>query len=205
MKAYSTINMTKWHCSRIYIKLVITTKPVFAFLTPLKWALSLAACKQRSEPFTPMMWFDFIKWRFHFIRVRCPYSMRIKYCRKGMIQNRISSETHNWYVFATWEIGPKNLGFTQRTSQGGVEGKIILLILAPMSFLWNNLGSVCRYIMGQFNGYSSQYGKGQQHLAAPIWKCMSGIGDHRFIFLMDLLSNYTFYTNQATFPLGDCL
>ena len=38
-------------------------------------------------------------------------------------------------------------------------------------------------------------------LTAPIWKCMSGIGDHRFTFLMDLLSNYTFYTNLTLFPI----
>ena len=64
---------------------------------------------------------------------------------KNMIQNRISSKNHNWYVSTTWEIEPQNLGFTQMTSQGGVEGQKILLILAPMCFLWNNFWSVCHY------------------------------------------------------------
>ena len=81
------------------------------------------------------------------------------------------------------------------TSQGGVEGQNILLVLAPICFLWNNLWSVCRFITGPISGCSSQNGTSQQHLTAPIRKCMSGIDDHRFTFLMDLLSNYTFYTN----------
>ena len=46
---------------------------------------------------------------------------------------------------------------------------------------------------------------GQQHLTAPIWKCMSGIGDHWFTFLMDLLSNYTFYTNLTIFSVSRLL
>ena len=36
----------------------------------------------------------------------------------------------------------------------------------------------------------------------PIWKCMSGIGDHQFIFLIDLLPNYTFYTNLTISSIG---
>ena len=34
----------------------------------------------------------------------------------------------------------------QMTSQWGVDGQIIMLILAPMCFSWNNLWSVCLYI-----------------------------------------------------------
>ena len=64
-----------------------------------------------------------------------------------------------------------------------------------MGFLWNNLWSVCPYIMGLFSGWWTPGGNDQQYLAAPIWKCMSGIGDHRSTCFMDLLPNYTFYTN----------
>ena len=38
MKARTTINMTKWHCSRIRIELIITTKNFFTFIMSLKWA-----------------------------------------------------------------------------------------------------------------------------------------------------------------------
>ena len=77
----------------------------------------------------------------------------------------------------------------------------ILLILAPICFLWNNLWSVCRYITGPISGCSSQDGASQQHMTAPIWKCMSGSGDHRITFLMYLLWNYTFYTNLTIFSI----
>ena len=72
---------------------------------------------------------------------------------------------------------------------------LLLILMAPMCFVWNSLWSVCRHITGPINGCSSQDGTDQQHLTAPIWKCMSGIGDHWFTFLVDLLSNYTLYTN----------
>ena len=36
--------------------------------------LSLVTCKQRADHSTPMMWFDFIRWRFHFIRKLFHYS-----------------------------------------------------------------------------------------------------------------------------------
>ena len=39
------------------------------------------------------------------------------------------------------------------TSQWGVKCQNILLILESMSFLWNNLWSVCHYIMGPFSGW----------------------------------------------------
>ena len=147
-----------------------------------------------------MMGFDFIRWRFHFIRGRFHYSECIKYCQKYDAKPHFIS-THNLDVYATWEIEPKNLGFTQMTSQGGVEGQTILLILAPMCFLWNNL---CQFVV-KYNGANhwllEQGWDGQQHLTAPLWKCMSGIGDHRFTFLVDLLSNYTSYTNLTIFSI----
>ena len=157
--------------------------------------LSLVTCKQRADHFTPMMWVDSInKWRFHFLRARFHYFECIKYCQKDMIQNRISSETHNWYVYATQMISQE------------VEGQNSLLFLAPMCFLWNNLGSVCRYITRPISTCSSQDGTGQQQLAAPIRKCMSGIGDHRFTFLIDFCCQITHFTQLLqSSPLGDCL
>ena len=148
IKAYTTINMTKWHCSRICINLLISTKTFLPSIGLLSERLSLVTCKQRVDHFTPMVWFDLIKWPFHFTRGRLHYSEYIRYCQKTYDTNHISSETHNWYVYATWEIEPQNLGFTQMTFQGGVEGQNILLILAPICFLWNNLWPVCRYITG---------------------------------------------------------
>ena len=64
-----------------------------------------------------------------------------------------------------------------------------------MDFLWNILWSVIRYIMGPLSGWWGLCGTDQQCLAAPIWKYRSGFGDHRFTFFIDLLPNYTFYTN----------
>ena len=51
--------------------------------------------------------------------------------------------------------------------------------------------------MGPLSGRWRQGGNDQQYLAAPIWKYRSGIGNHRFTFFIELLSNYTFYTNQT--------
>ena len=49
--------------------------------------------------------------------------------------------------------------------------------------------------MGPLSGWWRLCGNDQQGLAAPIWKYRSGFGDHRFAFFIDLLPNYTFYTN----------
>ena len=76
MEVYITINRTKSYCSKLLIKLVITTKNFF-FLHSLYYLselLSLVTCKQRADHFTPMMWFDFIRWRFHFTRRLFHYS-----------------------------------------------------------------------------------------------------------------------------------
>ena len=56
----------------------------------------------------------------------------------------MSSEAHNWDVYAIWEISKV---YTD-DFQGGVEGQNILPILSPMCFLLNNLSSVCRYLTG---------------------------------------------------------
>ena len=139
MKVYTTINMTKWRCPRIGLKLVNTTKNFFY----LRYASKVTG--------------------YHWLHVSKGRTILLQWCDltsssdgstssgdvstilsasdavKNMIKNRISSETHNWYVYATWEIELQNLGFTQMTSQGGVEGQNILLILTLMCFLWNNL------------------------------------------------------------------
>ena len=85
--------------------------------------LSLNTCKQRADYLTPMMWFDFIRWRFHFIRRLFHNSNYIKYNQNDVIQNYISSETHNWYVYTIWEIETQNLWFTQMPSQGEMGGR----------------------------------------------------------------------------------
>ena len=75
MEVYITIDRTKSYCSKLLIKLVITTKNFFSHsLCYLSELLSLVTCKQRADHFTPMMWFDFIRWRFHFIRRLFHYS-----------------------------------------------------------------------------------------------------------------------------------
>ena len=162
----------------------------------------MVTCKQRAGNFTPMMWFDFIRWRFHFIKGRFHYSNCIKYNQNNVTQNCISSETHNWYMYTIWEIITPNLWFTQMPCRGEVGVKRFLLVLALMCFLWNNLWSVSRYIIGPFSGWCRQGGNGQHYLAAPIWRYRSGSGDHRFKFLMDMLPNYTFYTNLSILFIG---
>ena len=56
MEVYITINHTKSYCSKLLIKLVITTKNFFLHsLCYLSELLSLVTCKQRADHFTPMM------------------------------------------------------------------------------------------------------------------------------------------------------
>ena len=112
-----------------------------------------------------------------------------------MIQNCISSETHNWFMYTTWEIETQNLWFTQMPFQGKMAGRNIFACPNTYRLLWNNLWSVSRYIMSPFSGRWRLGGTDQQCLAASISKYRSGIGDHRFTFFIDLLPNYTFYTN----------
>ena len=111
-----------------------------------------------------------------------------------MIQNCISSETHNWYMYTIWELETPNLWFTQMSSQRVMGGRKIFACLSTYR-LFVELWSVSRYIMGPLSGRWRLCGNDQQCLAAPIWKYRSGFGDHRFTFFIDLLPNYTFYTN----------
>ena len=168
----------------------------------IKTRCLLVTCKQRADHFTPMMWFDFIRWRFHLIRRRFHYSNCIRYNQNDVTQNCISPETHYWYMYSAWQIETPNLWLTQMPSQGGVGGQRFLLVFAPMCFLWNNLWSVSHYIMGSFSGWWRLVGRASPVSNPPIWKCRSGLGDHRFPFFMDLLSNYTFYTNLTFLFIG---
>ena len=157
--------------------------------------LSLVTCKQTADHFTPIMWFDFISWRFHFIKGRFHHSNCIKYNQNDVTQNCISSETPNWYMCATWEIKTQIYGLHICLPKEKW-GQIFLLVFAPMCFLWNNLWSVSRYVMeAGWEGPSLS-------LTAPIWECRSRIGDYRFTFFMDLLPNYTFYTNLTILFIG---
>ena len=79
-----------------------------------------------------------------------------------------------------------------------------LMMVKPAS---NDFGCICEqswkdqrnmevYItINRTNGRWRLCGNDQQCLAAPIWKYRSGFGDHRFTYFVDLLPNYTFYTN----------
>ena len=91
----------------------------------------------------------------------------------------------------TWEIETQNLGFTQMASHGGVEGQNILLILAPVCFLWINLWSVCLYVMGPFSGWWRQGGKGKPpHLKMDVRNRCSPIhSSNRFTFKLHILHN----------------
>ena len=119
----------------------------------------MVTCKQRADHFTPMMWFDFVRWRFHLIRGRFHYSNCIRYNQNDVTQNCISPETHNWYMYTAWEIEIQNLWLTQMPSQGGVGVKRCLLVFALKCFLWNNLWSVSRYIMGSFSACLMEAGR----------------------------------------------
>ena len=86
---------------------------------------------------------------------------------------------------------PKIYGLQRCLPKEKWEVERFLFVSAPTGFLWNNLWSVSRYIMGLLSGWWRQGGNDQQYLATPIWKCMY----HRFTFVIDLLPNYTFDIN----------
>ena len=175
MKTYITINRTKWYCSSIFMK---------GRIVLLQW------CDLTSSGDASISSGDYS-------------TIRTASNTIEMIWHKIAFHlkliTH---MYTTWEIETQNLGFTQMASQGGEGGQNDLLILALMCFLWNNLWSVCLYIIGSFGGWWRLGGKDQRYLTAPIWKCRSGISDHQFLFLMDLPPNYTFYKNMTIFPIG---
>ena len=99
-------------------------------------------------------------------------------------------------MYTISEMETQNLWLTQMPSQGEMaDRKIFVCLSTYIGFLWNNLWSVSRYVMGPLSGRWKQNGNDQQCLAAPIWKYRSGFGDHRFNFFIALRPNYTFYTN----------
>ena len=131
MTAYITINPTMCYCSKLSIRLVITTTKNFSHsFCHLSELLSLVTCKQRADHFTPMMWFDFIRWRFHFIKRLFRYSNYIKYNQIDVIQNWISPETHNWYIYIIWDRETPYLWFSQMPSQGEMGGRKIFACLS---------------------------------------------------------------------------
>ena len=111
-------------------------------LCHLSELLSLVTCKQRAVHYTPMTWFDFIRWRFHFIRRLFHYSNYIKYNQNDVIQNCISSETHSWYMYTIWEIEIPNLWSTQMPSQRQMGVERFLLVLAPIF-----CGTICYHLV----------------------------------------------------------
>ena len=119
MKAYITINRTKLYPLKLCIKLITTTKNFLHLLCHLSELLSLVTCKQRADHFTPIMWFDFIRWRFHLIRGQFHYSNCIRYNQNDVTQNCILPETHNWYMYTAWEIEIQSLWLTQMPSKWG--------------------------------------------------------------------------------------
>ena len=66
---------------------------------------------------------------------------------------------------------------------------------------WNNLWSVCPYIMWPAVAIQA----GWEGQTVPIWKCLPGIDDHRFTFLVELLPDYTFYANLTILYIGSLL
>ena len=127
------------------------------------------------------------------------YQRQSNRCATKLSFTRNSQRIH---VHNIRDRNPRDLWFTQMSSQREIGARKFLLVSAHMGFLWSNLWSVSRYIMGPFSGWWVQGGNDQQYLAAPIWKCRSWIGDHRSKFFMDLLPNYTFYTSLTKPSIG---
>ena len=150
--------------------------------------LSLVTCKQRADHFTPMMWFDFIRWRFHLIRGRFHHSDCIKY-NQIIFHLKLIIDTCTQHEIQK----PQIYGLHRWLSMGWVGGQIVCLFW-HLCIFFNKLLSVCCYETGPFSGWWRLGGNGLCYLTAPLWKCMLGIGDHRFTFFTALLPTYTFYT-----------
>ena len=112
-----------------------------------------------------------------------------------MIQNCISSENHNWYMYTIWKIETQNLWFTQMPSQRVMGGRKIFACLSTYRLFCGTTSGQLVVISWGHSVADGDCGNDQQGLAAPIWKYRSGFGDHRFAFFIDLLPSYTFYTN----------
>ena len=159
----------------------------------LKWAAVIGYMYAKGRPFysNDVIW-------LHQVTVPL-YQETVLLFELNQIQSKwFDTKLHfirNSQLYTIREIETQNIWFTQMPFQGKMGGKIFLLVLPHIGFLWNNLWSVSRYIMWPFSGPWRLGGNDQQCLAAPIWKYRSGIGDHRFTFFINLLPNYAFYTN----------
>ena len=108
--------------------------------------------------------------------------------------------TYTCTQYERWK--PKIYGLHRCLPKEKWEIERFLLVLAPIGFLWNNLWSVGRYIMGSLSGRWRQGGNDQQCLAALIWKYRSGFGDHRFIF-SEICFHITHFTQMwQILPFG---
>ena len=149
---YIAINLTKCYCFKTCMKLVTTIKDFLNFIMPLNWAAIIGYRLARGTPFysNDVILLHQVTIPLH--QGTVPLFGLHQTQSNDMTQNCISSETHKWYMYESWEIESQNLWFKQLVSRGGVGGQNTLLILASMCFLWNNLWSVCRYAMGCFRG-----------------------------------------------------
>ena len=126
------------------------------------------------------------------------HQIQLEWCdtKLHFIRNSQLIHVHNM-----WDRKPKIYDLHRCLPKKEREVKRFLLVFAPMSYLWD-LWSVSRYIMGPSSGWLRLVGLTSPVFNPPIWKCRSGIGDHRFIFFTDLLPNYTFYTNLTFLFIG---
>ena len=136
------------------------------------------------------------------IDIKCSYGGYLEYINYNK-KHCISSKAHNRYRYTTWKMKIQKLGFKQISVvwEGVVGVKIFCLFWHPCVSCGKPVVSLSLYNR-PINGWWRLGGKGQPYLTTPIWKCMSGIGDHRFTFLMDLLPNYTFYTDPTILSIG---
>ena len=126
----------------------------------------------------------------------------INYYQNDLTRNCISSKTHNWYMDIPWEIETPNLGIPQTASLGELGGYDILFISAPICISVKQPLVSLSLFNGTIQWLIGAGWEGQRYLTTPIWKCRSGIEDHRFTILMDFIPNYTFYTNLKIVSIG---
>ena len=152
----------------------------------------MGAGQQGADHITPMMLFDFTRWKFHFPRRRFHYLSCIKYNR--MILHKIA-----FCLKSITDSSTKHKRLKSRVETDGFPRKSRRLkyfaCLGTYVLLWNNMWSVCHYVIGPFGGWWRLGGSGKP---SPFQKCMLGIGVH----LVDLLPNYTFYTHLTILSIG---
>ena len=101
------------------MKLVVTMKTFLLSLCHLSERLSSVTYKHRAEHLTPMMWFDIIRWQFHFIRGRLYSSNCVKLQSKWC-----DTKLHFiWNSYLIHEHNMRDKKFTQMLPQGKVGGQ----------------------------------------------------------------------------------